>query len=52
MQLPTVDYKADDAAAQFVESLRNTGFGVLKNHPIPQSLVESIYKNSFHPADV
>ena len=45
MQLPTVDYKADDAAAQFVESLRNTGFGVLKNHPIPQSLVESIYKN-------
>ena len=45
MQLPTVDYKADNAAAQFVESLRNTGFGVLKNHPIPQSLVESIYKN-------
>ncbi|NRA81261.1 MAG: 2-oxoglutarate and iron-dependent oxygenase domain-containing protein, partial [Pseudoalteromonas sp.] len=43
--LPTVDYKASDAAAQFVESLRNTGFGVLKNHPIPQSLVESIYKN-------
>ncbi|WP_240922924.1 2-oxoglutarate and iron-dependent oxygenase domain-containing protein, partial [Pseudoalteromonas sp. Z1A6] len=45
MQLPTVDYKAPDAAAHFVESLRNTGFGVLKNHPIPQSLVESIYKN-------
>ena len=45
MQLPTVDYKADDAAAQFVESLRNTGFGVLKNHPIQQSLVESIYLN-------
>ncbi len=44
-QLPTVDYRADDAAAQFVESLRNTGFGVLKNHPIPQELVESIYKN-------
>ena len=43
-QLPTVDYRADDAAAQFVESLRNTGFGVLKNHPIPQELVESIYK--------
>ena len=45
MQLPTVDYNAPDAAAKFVESLRNTGFGVLKNHPIPQSLVESIYKN-------
>jgi isopenicillin N synthase-like dioxygenase len=45
MQLPTVDYTADNAAEQFVESLRNTGFGVLKNHPIPQSLVESIYEN-------
>ena len=44
-QLPTVDYRAPDAASQFVESLRNTGFGVLKNHPIPQSLVESIYAN-------
>ena len=44
-QLPTVDYRADDAAAQFVESLRNTGFGVLKHPPIPQELVESIYKN-------
>ena len=43
MQLPTVDYLADDAAQQFVESLRNTGFGVLKNHPIPQQLVQSIY---------
>lgn len=45
MQLPTVDYTASDAAEQFVESLRNTGFGVLKNHPIPKELVESIYKN-------
>jgi isopenicillin N synthase-like dioxygenase len=45
MQLPTVDFQADNAAEQFVESLRNTGFGVLKNHPIPQQLVESIYNN-------
>ena len=45
MQLPTVDYTAENAAEQFVESLRNTGFGVLKNHPISQDLVESIYKN-------
>ncbi|KZN61513.1 isopenicillin N synthase family dioxygenase [Pseudoalteromonas luteoviolacea] len=44
-QLPTVDYKSDTAAKEFVESLRNTGFGVLKNHPIPKELVESIYKN-------
>ncbi|MBQ4809934.1 2OG-Fe(II) oxygenase [Pseudoalteromonas luteoviolacea] len=44
-QLPTVDYKSETAAKEFVESLRNTGFGVLKNHPIPKELVESIYKN-------
>lgn len=44
-ELPTVDFQAPEAAAQFVESLRSTGFGVLKNHPIPKQLVESIYKN-------
>lgn len=45
MKLETVDYQATDAAEQFVTSLRETGFGVLKNHPIPQQLVESIYEN-------
>ncbi|MCL9783190.1 isopenicillin N synthase family oxygenase [Vibrio sp. S4M6] len=45
MKLETVDYRAENAAEQFVQSLRDTGFGVLKNHPIPQELVESIYKN-------
>ncbi|SFD18713.1 isopenicillin N synthase family dioxygenase [Pseudoalteromonas denitrificans] len=45
MELQTVDYNADNAAELFVESLRNTGFGVLKNHPIPKELVESIYEN-------
>lgn len=43
MSLPVVDYKAKDAAQQFVQSLRKTGFGILTNHPIQQSLVESIY---------
>ncbi|HAS8092173.1 TPA: isopenicillin N synthase family oxygenase, partial [Vibrio vulnificus] len=28
MKLETVDYLADDAAEQFVTSLRETGFGV------------------------
>lgn len=45
MKLTTVDYQADNAAELFVESLRTTGFGVLKNHPISQDLVESIYDN-------
>jgi len=45
MKVQVVDYLADDAPQKFVESLHNTGFGVLINHPIEQSLVESIYKN-------
>ncbi len=44
MKLIAVDYRAPDAPSQFVESLRQTGFGVLKNHPIPQQLVESVYQ--------
>jgi isopenicillin N synthase-like dioxygenase len=43
--LPTVDYQHPDAAKQFVESLRETGFGVLTNHPIPQEKVNGIYQH-------
>jgi len=43
--LVAVDYKAPDAEVQFVQSLRDTGFGVLKNHPIPESSVTSIYQH-------
>lgn len=43
--LPTVDYKDPKAPELFVESLRSTGFGVLRNHPIPQVNVDSIYQN-------
>ena len=45
MQVQVVDYRAEDAAKKFVESLRNTGFGVLTNHPIQQALVDKIYKD-------
>ncbi|QDP02377.1 isopenicillin N synthase family dioxygenase [Thalassotalea sp. PS06] len=45
MMMQVVDYQHPDAAEQFVASLRETGFGVLKNHPIQQQLVESIYSN-------
>ena len=45
MKLEAVDFSAPDAQQKFVESLRQTGFGVLKNHPIPQSSVADIYKN-------
>ncbi|WP_144394771.1 isopenicillin N synthase family dioxygenase [Pleionea sediminis] len=39
-----VDYKSAEAPKLFVESLRETGFGVLENHPIDQNLVNSIYE--------
>ncbi|MCJ8318968.1 MAG: isopenicillin N synthase family oxygenase [Colwellia sp.] len=45
MQVQVVDYNSEDAPQRFVQSLRETGFGVLINHPVKQSLVESIYKN-------
>ncbi|WP_028117582.1 2OG-Fe(II) oxygenase family protein [Ferrimonas senticii] len=44
MTLITVDYQGADAAAQFVESLHQTGFAVLRNHPISEALVERIYQ--------
>lgn len=43
MQFPIVDFTHADAPAQFCESLHRTGFGVLKNHPLKQSLVTGIY---------
>jgi len=38
-----VDYRAPNAPELFVNSLRKTGFGVLENHPIERSFLESIY---------
>ncbi|MEG3766043.1 isopenicillin N synthase family dioxygenase [Alteromonas sp. 14N.309.X.WAT.G.H12] len=43
MQLQAVDYQSPTAQEEFVESLRETGFGVLKNHPITQATVTRIY---------
>lgn len=43
MKLETIDYRAADSAEKFVKSLRDTGFGVLSNHPIDKQLVEDIY---------
>jgi isopenicillin N synthase-like dioxygenase len=45
MKLQAVDYQSPTAAKDFVESLRQTGFGVLKNHPIPKQRVSDIYAN-------
>ncbi|MFC4700375.1 2OG-Fe(II) oxygenase family protein [Glaciecola siphonariae] len=45
MKLEAVDYQSPTAAKDFVESLRQTGFGVLKNHPISKQRVSDIYKH-------
>ncbi|HFB64943.1 MAG TPA: isopenicillin N synthase family oxygenase [Aeromonadales bacterium] len=38
-----IDLKLAQAPELFVQSLHETGFGILDNHPINQKLVESIY---------
>lgn len=43
-QLTAVDYQDPDAADRFAASLRETGFGVLKNHPIDENQVQGIYR--------
>lgn len=44
-QLAAVDFRSVDAEKLFVQSLRETGFGVLRNHPIAEDSVTSIYQN-------
>jgi len=46
-ELEAVDFQANDADVRFVESLRETGFGVLKNHPITETTVNNIYESWF-----
>jgi isopenicillin N synthase-like dioxygenase len=42
--LVAVDYTSPNAKQSFVRSLRETGFGVLKNHPLNQNQVQDIYE--------
>ncbi|TYL48933.1 2OG-Fe(II) oxygenase family protein [Marinomonas sp. IMCC 4694] len=44
MILQAIDYTSPTAQKDFVQSLRDTGFGVLKNHPIQKHLVSAIYQ--------
>lgn len=44
MNVLKVDFQSSDAAEQFALSLRNTGFGVLYNHPIDLELIEKVYQ--------
>jgi len=43
MDVDVVDFQSPEAPERFTQSLRETGFAVLINHPLPWSLVEEIY---------
>lgn len=43
MYVLTADYTEANAAEVFVRSLRETGFGVIKNHPINYQLVKDVF---------
>jgi len=43
MHVLTVDYTAKEAPALFCQSLKETGFAVLRGHPISPDLIERVY---------
>lgn len=45
MSVLTIDYLDDNAAEQLCFSLKNTGFAVLKNHPLSNNLINRTYAN-------
>lgn len=44
MKILTIDYQVSDASKQFIESLKNSGFAVLNNHPIDTTKIFQAYK--------
>lgn len=43
MEVLSVDFTADNASELFTKSLRETGFGVIRNHPIDHELINKVY---------
>jgi isopenicillin N synthase-like dioxygenase len=43
MQVKTVDYRAENASGMLAESLRDTGFAVLANHPVSPERIDDAY---------
>ncbi|MBC7691193.1 MAG: isopenicillin N synthase family oxygenase [Methylotenera sp.] len=44
MKVKTVDFKSPTAGREFTESLRQTGFAVISNHPIAHQLILDSFK--------
>ena len=45
MIVKTISYLDDNAPKKLTKSLVETGFSVLRDHPIPLPLIEDVYKN-------
>ncbi len=45
MMVASIDYQASGAGPAFTQSLRETGFAVLRNHPLPAPLILNMYKS-------
>jgi isopenicillin N synthase-like dioxygenase len=43
MDILTIDYSLNNAGSHLVESLHNTGFAIVKNHPIDYSSVQQLF---------
>ena len=39
----TVDYNDPDASKKFENSLKSSGFAIIKNHPIDKDLISKVY---------
>lgn len=44
MYVLTADFSQPDAGDVFVRSIKETGFGVIKNHPIQAKLIQEVYQ--------
>ena len=44
-KIKTIDFLSDDAPKQFVHSLKDTGFAIIKNHPLDKNLIEDVYQD-------
>lgn len=45
MTIRTVDYEDIEAGHDFVASLHETGFAVLRNHPLSRGLIDRVYRD-------
>src|SRR5438132_1860571 len=47
MQIQVVDYFDPNSPRQFTQSLKETGFGIIENHPLDQALIDYVYTEWF-----